>query len=259
VTGPDLLEILRVEKKGDPTGYTVSQWLEDIDKSEDKKNAPCSPEIVSQVFWNTCYSVTGCFHIKEPEKRVIRYPPSTAGGFANNPDTKYMVIPFSFDYGGVVVVRAKMPTHPRTRHGEKTLPEDPQVQYFSISTAAAPGSGAGWDTVFDEQMPVDNDGFFTLVVSWPWNRPSNATFENGVCWLNPGDGEGHYVCARNWVGIIYIRYQNTSPNWDESPWNIPMPSIEHPIPQDPKIMRKYYPIGYYTTLDKFEANYVYKK
>lgn len=259
VTGPNLLELLRIEKKGDPTGYTISQWLGDIDKSNDKKNAPCLPEIVSEVFWNTCYSVTGCFHVMEPLKRVTRYPPSTAGGFANNPDTKYMVLPYSFDFGNVVVIRGKMPTHPNTRRGETTLPEDPQVQYFSISTAAAPGSGEGWDTVFDEQIQVDKYGYFTVIISWPWNRPSNATLENGVCWLNPQNGEGNYVGARNWIGIIYIRYQNSSPNWKESPENIPMPSIENPIPRDPVIMKEYYPVGKYTTTEEFNKNWVFEK
>lgn len=37
-----------------------------------------------------------------------------------------------------------------------------------------------------------------------------------------------------------------------------MPSIEHPIPQDPIIMKEYYPVGYYTTQEKFQEDYVYK-
>ena len=140
---------------------------------------------MSQVFWNTNYSVTGAFEAEHPEKRVRDHPPNDDGGFANNPDTKYMTIDFSFGFGEVLVVRGKMPTHPKTRRGEDTLPEDPQVQYFSASTAGSPPSGEGWNTLCDEQFPLDDDGYYTIVVSWAWNRPSNAILENGVAWLDP--------------------------------------------------------------------------
>jgi hypothetical protein len=236
----------------------LDQWLTEINQADDPKNAPCLPELTAQVFWNTLYSVTGAFE-KNPEKRVLNYPPSNAGGFANNPDTKYMTMPFSFDYGEVIVIRAKMPTHPYTRRGNSMLPAElTQVQYFSISTAAAPPSGEGWDTVFDEQIPLDEKGYFTAVVAWPWNRPVNATLENGIVYLHPGDGEGHYVGARNWLGMLYIRYQNCDKDWTESPTKIPMPTIENPIPQDPIVMGSYYPIGKYMSKIEFEETYFKK-
>eukprot|EP00008_Paramoeba_atlantica_P013321 CAMPEP_0201482696 /NCGR_PEP_ID=MMETSP0151_2-20130828/6957_1 /ASSEMBLY_ACC=CAM_ASM_000257 /TAXON_ID=200890 /ORGANISM="Paramoeba atlantica, Strain 621/1 / CCAP 1560/9" /LENGTH=453 /DNA_ID=CAMNT_0047865507 /DNA_START=227 /DNA_END=1588 /DNA_ORIENTATION=- len=259
VSGPDLLQLLRVQKDGDPNGYTIGQWLFNVKSAGDSVNAPCLPEPTFQLFWNTDYSVTGAFHALHPRERVINYPPSTAGGFANNPDTCYMIAPISFGFGEVVVVRGKMPTHPRTRSGETTLPEDPQVQYFSVSTAAAPCSGQGWDTVCDEQIPVDKNGYYHVVVSNPWNRPTNALRENGVVWLNPGIGEGYYIGARSWVGCIYIRYQNTSSNWVESPANIPMPTEEEPIPQDPFIMREYFPVAKYMSKAKFERKSLFQR
>jgi len=252
ITGPELLKILNAEKLGDPNGYETAEWLSNIDKSKDKINAPCFPLPTSQVFWNTDYSVTGAFEADHPEKRVRDYPPDDSGGFANNPDTKYMVILFSFSYGEILVVRGTIPTHPNTRKGEVKLPKDPQVQYFSVSTAAAPSYGAGWHTICDEEFYVDDDGNYTIVVSWPWNRPNNAIPENNVNWISPGDGEGHYIGARIWVGTLYFRYQNPSDNWKESPANIPMPSLENPIPQDPIIMGKYYPRGEYMSKKDFE-------
>lgn len=252
LTGPALVKALRTTKEGDPNGYLLEQWLSEVAKSEDPTNAPCLREPVSQVFWNTDYSVTGAFDAKNPEQRVINHPPNNDGGFATNPDTRYVVMPFSFGFGEVLVVRGKMPTHPKTRQGEDTLPEDPQVQYFSVSTAASPPSGEGWDTACDEQIPLDEHGNYTIVVSWPWNRPANATLKNGVVWLDPGNGEGHYVGARNWVELLYIRFQNSSPNWKESPMNIPIPTVENPIPQDPIIMGPFYPVGEYTSKANFE-------
>ncbi len=252
VTGPKLVKILRAQKKGDPNGYELNQWLMNVKGSKDPINAPCFSDLASQVFWNTDYSVTGAFDASHPEERVVNYPPNNDGGFANNPDTRYMVMPYSFGFGEVVVVQGKMPTHPKTRNGDANLPEDPQVQYFSISTAASPNCGEGWDTVCDEQIPLNDNGEYTVIVSWPWNRPANATLKNGICWLDPKSGEGHFIGARNWVGVIYIRYQNSSPNWKKSPMNIPMPSIHNPIPEDPLIMGSYYPFGKYMSKAEFE-------
>jgi hypothetical protein len=252
ITGPSLVKELRAIKKGDPNGYTIDQWLSEINRSDDKTNAPCLRLPFFQVFWNTDYSVTGAFEAKNPEKRVINHPPNINGGFANNPDTRYMLMVYSFYFGEVVVVRGKMPTHPTTRRGENVLPNNPQVQYFSASTAAAPPSGEGWDGVFDEQIKTDKYGNFTIVVSWPWNRPVNAVIENGVSWLSPGNGEGHYVGARNWIGLVCIRYQNSDPDWKNSPSKIPMPTKEYPFPQDPVTMGPYYPMGEYMSKLEFE-------
>lgn len=253
VEGPTLLKILRAQKHGDPPGYELTQWFKNIASSPDKINAPCLPQVIAQVFWNTDYSVTGAFEAMHPETRVLNHPPSNDGGFANNPDTKYLLLPFSFGFGNILVIQGRMPSHPNTRQGQTQLPENPQVQYFSISTGAGPASGEGYDTICDEQIPIDDKGFYTIVVCWEWMRPSKARYENGIAWLNPGAGEGHYVGARIWTGIVYIRYQNPSPDWKESPANIPMPSIQNPIPQDPFIMGPYYPVGkYISTAQEFD-------
>jgi hypothetical protein len=253
ISGPELVRELRALKEGDPNGYTQWHWLWKVKHSGDETNAPCLEVPFAQVFWNTDYSVSGAFVATDPERRVREHPPTNDGGFASNPDTRYMVIIYSFDYGDVLVVRGKMPTHPVTRRGESTWPESSQVQYFSISTAAAPPSGQGWTTACDEQFPTNSKDEFTVAVSWPWNRPANATLRNGVVWLSPGDGEGHYIGARNWVGVLYIRYQNPNPSWVHSPANIPMPTILQPIPQDPIVMGPYYPKAEYVSKDNFEA------
>ena len=255
ISGPELVKLLKAEKNGDPPGYQVDHWLADINACDDKTNAPCLPNPAAQVFWNTDYSVTGAFEATKPKQRVIDHPPSTAGGFATNPDTSYMVIPFSFGFGEVVVVKAKKPTHPYTREGNTRFPIDPQVQYFSISVAAGPGSGQTWDTVFDEELPVDEKGYFTAVISWPWNRPSNATYKNGIVYMNPIGGEGHYIGARAWVGVIYIRYQNCSMTWKHSPQNIPMPTVNNPIPQGPFTMEAYYPVATNMSKERFEKEF----
>lgn len=252
ITGPELLNLLQALKEGDPVGLSREQWLTDISQASDKTNAPSLPIPEGQIFWNTAYSVSGLFLEEHPEQRVEQFPPSNAGGFASNPDTSYFLIPYSFGFGEILVIRGRLPTHPYTRKGNNFLPENPEVQYFSITTAAAPACGESYDTAYDEQIPVNKYNDYTVVVSWPWNRPANAILENGVVWLNPGSLEGHYVGARGWLGLVFLRFQGADPNWKNNPKNIPMPTIENPIPQDPIIMGPYYPIASYMSKAEFE-------
>ena len=46
------------------------------------------------------------------------------------------------------------------------------------------------ECVYDESVPVGPDGYYTIVVSLPEDRPKNATEKNGVAWINWGPGEG---------------------------------------------------------------------
>lgn len=247
VSGSKLLDLLRVQKTGDPNGYTLDDWLHHIKHSSNPQSAPCLPIPVAEKFWNTDYSVTGAFYATNPEKRVIRCPPSAAGGFASNPDTTYMVIPISFAYGDIVHIRGKMPTHPCTRH-RNTRGSHDQVQYFSVSTAAGPASGQGWDTIYDEQLDdlLDEDGFYNIYICWPWFRSQIKDWSKKA-WLTPGGGEGRNVGARPWVVVVYIRYQNCHKDWAESPAKIPMPTIKNPVPQDAAIMKEFYPVANYVS------------
>lgn len=250
VQGKALLKLLDVRKTGDPNGYQLDQWLEEIKSSNDQLNAPISPIPKAELFLNTAYSVSGLF-IDDPIERLYMYPPDTSGGFANNPDTEYLILPYSFGYGELLVVQGLKPTHPYTTGRVEYMNTTTQVQYFSISTGAGPCSGEGWETVYDEELP----DYYTIVVSWPWNRPSNAVKNNGIVWLSPNVGEGHYVTARSWVGVLYIRYQNCNPNWLESPANIPIPSRKDPILRTQEVMGEYYPRSMYMSKAEFESLY----
>lgn len=150
------------------------------------------------------------------------------------------------------MIRGKMPTFSPTRHRQQRWTPDTQVRYWSITTGAAAPSGVGWATVFDEEVPLDADGNYTIVMSWPEDRPANATKENGVAWLDFGDGEGHYVGARIWVNTVYIRYMDPNPDWPQSPVNIPLPTPEHPGPRDAAVMGEFYPRAAYLSKADFE-------
>jgi hypothetical protein len=251
VEGEPMREILRVSKASEQAGYSLQEWLVLVKCAADPTNAPAPIRPAFQRFWNTAYSTTGSF-ASDPYERVTKFPPQTAGGFANNPDTIYLFGSFSTYFGEVVVIRGKMPTSSKTRHRDKSWATDTQVRYWSITSGASAPSGVGWSTIFDEEVPLDAEGNYTIVMSWPENRPANATKENGVAWLDFGDGEGHYVGARIWVNTVYIRYMDPNPDWPESPANIPLPTPENPNPQDAEVMGAYYPRATYMSRADFE-------
>lgn len=252
LTGQAMADAVRASKAQETPGYSRETWLWLARSASDPINAPAVREPAFQRFWNTSYSVTGSF-VPDPAMRVHIFPATGEGGFANNPDTIYLMAAFSLDFGKVVVIKAKMPTHQRTRHRQESWTPNTQVRYWSVTAGASAPSGVGWASIFDEEVPLDEHGNFTLVMSWPEDRPSNATRECGVAWLDFGGGEGHYIGARTWVNSVYIRYMNANPAWPQSPEKIPRPNTENPVPQDAKIMQEYYPRASYMSKADFEA------
>jgi hypothetical protein len=240
---------------GRPMGFatppmTADQWYKlvnspDNDPSLSPATAPARPDGQFELFYGMRYNVLGAF--ETPQQRA-KIPLQTAMEGGGDPTTEYMVNYISRKFGPVYVFRAKMPTFPNTFAGVKTIP-DGQVQYWSVVTVASPPSGALWDGVFDMQAPMDDKGYYTIVVSRPEDRPKNATRENGVAWIDWGPGEGLWNDPRNrtdW-GMLLMRFMVPKEDWENSPERAAKPGTAETV------MGAYYPKGYYTTKEQFEA------
>jgi hypothetical protein len=123
-----------------------------------------------------------------------------------------------------------------------------QVTYWSVVTVASAPSGELWDGVFDMQVPVDKDGYYTIVVSRPEDRPKNATNENGIAWIDwgPGEGLGDPRDRKDW-GMLLMPFMVPQKDWENSPATVTKPGTEAAV------MGPYYSRGYYTTKAGFEA------
>jgi hypothetical protein len=186
----------------------------------------------------------GAFMTPQDRAKIPLQAQMEGGG---DPTTAYMYTYLSRKLGPLYVFRAKLPTFPDTFRGTKIMP-DGQVKYWSVATMASPPSGELWDGVFDMQVPLDSDGYYTIVVSRPEDRPANATAENGIAWIDWGPGEG-LDDPRNradW-GMLLMRFMACSSSWENSPMKATSPGMEADI------MGPYYPRGYYTTKKEFEA------
>ncbi len=243
-----------VERFGERIGFpppplAVEPWYALVNSKEndprlDPASAPAREDSRWEIFWGIKYTVAGAF--MPPEERAkIKLQTEMEGG--GDPTTVYMSNYLSRKFGPVYVFRARLPTFPDTYAGAETM-ADRQVKYWSVVTAASAPSGELWDGVFDMQVPLDEDGYYTIVVSRPEDRPRNATRENGVAWIDWGPGEGldDPRDRADW-GMLLMRFMVCHPDWENSPAKANQPGTEEAI------MGPYYPKGYYTSKAEFEA------
>lgn len=104
---------------------------------------------------------------------------SGSGGFLSNVHNAYTSTGFARSYGSIGMVRAKAPTYrgqPGVEFGEE------QLRYWSLCGNEF-ATQRFTDCAADYQVPLDDQGFFTVVISDPADRPANATPENGFLWL----------------------------------------------------------------------------
>jgi len=234
---------------------TAEQWeklvhAKDNDPALDPATAPARTDPKWEKYWNIRYSIVGSF--KTPEERA-KIPYATAIDGGGDPETEYMFVQLSRKFGPVYVMRGKLPTFPNTYAGAggKGLEVMPaaQTQYWSIVSCEAMPSGQIVDALTDMQVPLDKDGYYTIVYSRKEDRPKNATIENGMAWIEWSPrGEGiDGPKNREDFGMLMMRFIANSPNWEQSPNHVTKPGMEETL------MGPYYPHGYYIDKATFET------
>lgn len=135
------------------------------------------------------------------------------GGFFPNPDNNYIRAIVNRGYGRVLVLRGRMPTTPKTLAGEPVMGRG-QLRYWSICSNQSFANTRVTDCLFDEQVPLDAQGYYTIVLSRKADRPRNAIPACGVAWLelaDDGDGAGDPD-----AGILQIRNMLADPEFGQS-------------------------------------------
>jgi hypothetical protein len=125
-------------------------------------------------------------------------PQDDQSSIFSNPNNRYMMN--IFDPDKVYVIRGKLPTTPP---GTSPVPwpnPDYQLRYFSICDivyvrpySAVESNGCA----VDYEIPVDDQGWFTIVSSTEANRPSNATLENGYVWIHAAPVVRNFLVMRH--------------------------------------------------------------
>ena len=158
------------------------------------------------------------------------------GGFADNPDNNYIFTLLSHGHGQIAVFRFKLPRAPDTYPGSTVMDPDVDLRYWSMCSNDGP-TQRYFACVMDDNVPVDADGYVTLVVSTPPDRPATATSSSGVAWLPWGPGGSVVLIMRNML---------PSPSFAES---IQRARYDH----EAEDMGAYYPAGCYMSAASFDA------
>ena len=119
--------------------------------------------------------------------------PARRGGFYSTLDNSYMSTYVDRRHGALLVVQAQAPVTPRTLGGEPRM-QDAQLRYWSICKYRSLADTAVDGCLADEEIPLDAQERFTVVLSSAADRPANARPECGIAWLDwgqAGDGIGN--------------------------------------------------------------------
>ena len=173
-----------------------------------------------------------------------RNAPRSTGGFFPNLDNHYLRTIVNRKFGKVLVIKAKAPLTPKTYNSVDTY-EESELRYWSVCSNQSFGNTRVNDCLFDEEIPVDENGYFTLAISKAEDRPRNAINECGIAWLPIAeDGDGVFDDD---VAIVQFRHMLAR---DDFPFSIQ--SVENQK-DTKKVMQEYYPRGRYLMPNQVES------
>jgi hypothetical protein len=199
----------------------------------------------------------------EPYEHLITtLPTAVTSGLYATPANAYLIAYADRTIGpnteghNILVIHAKMPTHPETYDNNKISDDGTtQVRYWSICTAGGVEKPYDFETnsacLFDQEVPTNTNDEYTVVVSLPGDRPKNAKPGCGVAWLNWGAGgddlEGEYAADnRPSLDTLIMRNQLSNPTFEKSIEKVITPGSEK------EVMGAYYPTSTYMTTKEFE-------
>ncbi|MGD1809163.1 hypothetical protein ACP6PL_27520 [Dapis sp. BLCC M126] len=207
------------------------------------------PEIMRE--WTAKYNF--CANFEEGPDNADKCDPPVdpnvgSGGFINS-TTVYLVTWMDRNFGEVLVLRGKKPKTPTTYFGDEAFDtSDAEMRYFSWATDEPLSRARVIDSVFDEEIPVDENGDYTIVVSRPSYRPQNARYECGYAWLEfPPSGDGF---GDMYLGEVRNRWQLPLNDFEYAPHKTTEPGEEEDV------MGEYFPHGqYYQTPQEFDDDF----
>ncbi|RLZ07216.1 hypothetical protein EAH57_13410 [Acinetobacter sp. 2JN-4] len=249
-TGTEVCNVLKVKKK---VLDNVKSPLELVLSLYDKQPHEGFPAQVIPT-WYTAYNRVANLRC------LYKYNLDQCEGFQTErelnqwatPDNEYTFSVISRKLGKVVVLKGKVPQIAATSGNETTLAQG-DIRYWSICTNELITTATNF-CIYDEQIKQkDKDGFYTIVVSLPEDRPTNATEQCGITYLplsERGDGytgpdaieKGH-----NDVGFLIMRNLLPYPDFNQAIQNTKIWGDEKTV------MGDYLPDISYTTKADFEA------
>lgn len=184
-----------------------------------------------------------------------------------NPDQKYLISYFMSDYESerLIVVRGKTPAFPDTYNVgapiSKPAPgfDSVQIRYWSMCLASFVSPLPIEGCAVDAGTPVDENGFYTVVISNDVLRPN--WLPSQVVWIPWGDEKmvPKALVVRNLLPTANFRHtaQNAIKKGCGVPFNFPVPPTQEVIAQASQCtqntMDDYYPTATWCDRSDFKA------
>lgn len=218
--------------------YTEEEYAGYRESVDPSKNPPKFRATYNFEFHKQCDFGGDCSSIPPV---LLRYP---------FPDPHYLYSFINRQHGEILMLRGKLPETPRTYAGDDNVMEETELRYWSICNYEYFSQRAE-ACLFDEQIQVNDDGFYTIVISREEDRPENATSDCGVSylgWSPRGDG----------FGIVDGRENNVDDGWLVMRNLLPSENFDNVAPTPDTLdeeasMGEYLPKGLYFTKSEFEA------
>lgn len=211
-----------------------------------RQNNPARNPSIWKAAYNFDYSIKcSFFNLCEPN------PVRQVGWFANL-DNQYISNFIDRSIEPIVVIRGKIPKVPATLKGNETFDtSEAQLRYWSICQNEY-YSQKVTACLYDEQIQIDADGFYTIVTSRLADRPSNATDACGIGylpWSDDGDGFGIIEGQENSTDDALLIIRNM----------LPMNGFEKTVQQtqtpgdETATLAEFMPVTQYFSQEAFEA------
>lgn len=176
-------------------------------------------------------------------------PPRNTAFYANA-DNQYLYSFLNQDFGEVVVIRGKIPGFPETLNNQDFF-NDNDLRYWSLCQNEY-YSQAVKECLYDEQVIINPDGFYTIVTSEPENRPENADSDCEVGylpWPNRGDGFSIVDGKTDDLNSAFLILRNMLPavDFDQTIQNTETAGDEA------EVLGEYMPKATYMSKAEFEA------
>jgi hypothetical protein len=195
------------------------------------------------------------YYAGTPDQSMISSLPLTATGLGANPANGYVFAWLDRSFGpnrtghNIAVLHGELPITPATYTGEPRIQRGTQLRYWSICNNEGLTSGATTGPCLaDEEVPINAQRDYTIVISLPQDRPKNATDKCRVAWMNWGTKGDGYTRPRSTLLILRNLATTAHTAFPHSVQDVTSPAT---IKQ---VMGHYLPTVTYTTAAKFEKH-----
>jgi hypothetical protein len=169
---------------------------------------PAVPKPVWYKYFNPGWLLAP-YYADTSDANLISSLPTTRTGLGANPANGYVFTWLDRTFGpnhhghNIAVLHGELPTTPPSYAGEAKNAGGTQLRYWSIcNNQGLPSGKTTGPCLADEEVPINAQRDYTIVLSLPQDRPKNATAKCGVAWMNWGTSGDGYTRPRSTLLLL---------------------------------------------------------